>query len=406
MHRIFIAFFLTILFFGINIHAQAGNEIEVVDFEVSHTFGEQISIHGMIQTEGDIRELTVVIQSEDNTIIASNPVILTADEEVYYTLDLSRNPIRAFSLLYIWFDVVFEDGSLESSQQLTYFYDDNRFEWQVLKTDEFHIFWYDGDPNLGRNISKAAYDGTILIRNILEIPYTDAIEIYAYASALELQDTLMFSGQSAAWVAGHADPDLKVIVVSLPDGPEQAFEIKRQIPHELMHVMLYQKLGSSYANLPRWLNEGLASIVELFPNPDYQLLLDKAYERQVLMPISDLCNSFPIDAANFQLAYAESTAFTRYLQQIYGNEKLDSLVQTYADGQGCLQSIEIVFGASLPELEMHWRQAMFHEDASQITWGDTFPIFIILGMAMLTPFSMMILNGGRKPKNSTSLDQK
>ena len=117
--------------------------------------------------------------------------------------------------------------------------------------------------------------------------------------------------------------------------------------------------------------------------------------------------SFTPDATQvLQLAYAESTAFTRYLQQIYGNEKLDSLVQTYADGQGCLQSIEIVFGASLPELEMHWRQAMFHEDASQITWGDTFPFFIILGMAMLTPFSMMILNGGRKPKNSTSLDQK
>jgi hypothetical protein len=208
----------------------------------------------------------------------------------------------------------------------------------------------------------------------------------------------LFAGSSTSWVAGHADPDLGVIMVSLPPGPEQILEIKRQIPHELVHILLFEKLGSRYSAMPRWLNEGLATVAELFPNPDYQLLLEKAYEREGLIPILDLCSSFPIDAANFQLSYAESYAFTWYLLQTYGNDKIEGLIQAYANGQACDQGIHTVYGESLTNLEAAWRLARFNENLFFNTWIESLPLIIVFGFVFLVPIGLIILKLGKRGK--------
>ncbi|MFH1633707.1 MAG: peptidase MA family metallohydrolase, partial [Chloroflexota bacterium] len=281
------------------------------------------------------------------------------------------------------------------SEPHPYFYDDNRFDWQALKTDEFLIYWHEVDSGFGQNILNAAYEGLQRIQSHVTVPQPEGVAIYVYANVMELQEILLFSGQSAAWVAGHADPDLGVIMVSLPLGPDQNLEIKRQIPHELTHVLLYQKLGTGYDSLPQWLNEGLASTAELFPNPDYQVLLDKAYERGSLIPISDLCYRFPMDAANFQLSYAESTAFTRYLQQTYGKAAMEDLIQAYADGLGCAQGTEAAVGIPLTELEADWRQAMFNENAAFNALMEFAPWMLLLMAVLAAPVGLMIL-GARK----------
>ena len=94
-------------------------------------------------------------------------------------------------------------------------------------------------------------------------------------------------------MAGHADPDLGVMVVSVPDGPTQRIEMERQIPHELMHVLLYQLIGNKY-QLPTWFNEGLATISELYPDPDYYTYLMRAKANDSLIPLTNLCASFPL----------------------------------------------------------------------------------------------------------------
>jgi len=407
MRRIFMGLLLVMVFLGnwdlarAESNFQGDPGVQVDNIGVSHIFGEQIQLQARIETEVPLQSLKVVIQSEDGTLIAANPVVFNPDGEIYYTLNILNRPIRAFSYLSIWFVAEIENQPAYKSPPIQYFYDDNRFEWQSLATDEFTIFWYEGDIFFGQEILNAANDGIQQIRSQIEIPPPKNIEIYAYASILELQDTLLFTGESAAWVAGHADPDLKVLVVSLPPGPAQKLEIKRQIPHEIFHVLLYEKVGSGYENIPRWLNEGLASAAELFPNPDYQLLLNKAYERGALLPIANLCHSFPLDAANFQLSYAESYAFTFYLQQTYGNEAMENLIQAYAGGLGCEQSAEAAFGISLSKLEANWRQAMFNENATLNALEDEIPFMALCSIPFI-PLSALTLINARKRRNGAA----
>jgi len=271
----------------------------------------------------------------------------------------------------------------------------NRFEWESITNQEFSIFWYQDDPNLGKEIQNTAYKGLALIQNQVDVPTPDGIFIYAYADAGEMQDTLISTDGSTSWVAGHADPDIGVIVVSLPPGSEQYRELQRQIPHELTHVLLYKKIGQRYSSLPRWLNEGLASQFELNPNPDFQLLLDKAFERNALIPLYDLCNSFPIDAANFQLSYAESYSFTSYLQDKFGGKMIEELIQAYANGMNCDQAVLDVYKFSLIELDADWRQYRFNENTDDALINTSEPLIIILGFAFIVPISLILIGIGK-----------
>ena len=68
-------------------------------------------------------------------------------------------------------------------------------------------------------------------------------------------------------MAGHAAPDLGVVLISIPAGPDEGLEMQRQIPHELMHLAQYEVIGENFTNQPYWLIEGMASEAELYPNP-------------------------------------------------------------------------------------------------------------------------------------------
>ena len=163
------------------------------------------------------------------------------------------------------------------------------------------------------------------------------MDIYAYASAKDMQEILQSIKKN--WIGAHADPDLGVMVLSLPEGPEQRLEMERQIPHELMHILLYKMVGAGYVNLPAWLSEGLASVAELYPNPDYLVLLENAHNKGNLPSIISLCQSFPRDASGAFLAYAQSASFTRYLHQRFGSSGMERLVRQYADGLDCERGI-------------------------------------------------------------------
>jgi hypothetical protein len=389
-----------LLIAGFRQHAVAQTEVRVVDISVTHRFGEQIDLQAIIEYEGEIQSLRVIFSSADDSILHQGPVNINPDGTASYSLDLAQQPIRAFTEIVIYFEIELNDGSVITSDPKHYFYDDNRFDWKAQQSDAFTVYWYQDDTDLGDKIIDAANEGMNRIQKQFSFPVPDGIVIYAYNNIVDMQETLMFSGGSSYWIAGHAASDLGVIVVSLPPGSDQSLEVRRQIPHELTHILLYQKLGPDYTNLPRWLNEGLASIAELFPNPDYQILLERAYERGALIPIQDLCTSFPIDAANFQLAYAEAYGFTSHLQQTYGNEKLEALIQSYASGMDCVQGTIPMYEHSLHELEAIWRQDEFDEDRLLNIWLDSLPLLIVFGIVFLAPVGLVVLRIGKRARSS------
>ena len=196
---------------------------------------------------------------------------------------------------------------------------------------------------------------------------------------------------SANWVAGHADPDLGVILVTLPEGPEQRLLIEQRVPHELMHILLYQYNPVGYTNLPTWLNEGLASNAELDPNPDYRILLEDAAPQNSLIPLPNLCDSFPREAYSALLSYAEAASFVKYLRDSYGVSRLEALVKAYNNGLDCNRGAEQALGKNLVQLQRNWERDELSQDVGLKAFLNMLPWIILLLAVLAAPLILALL---------------
>jgi hypothetical protein len=174
-------------------------------------------------------------------------------------------------------------------------------------------------------------------------------------------------------------------MVSVNPGVSQNIEFERQVPHELAHVLLYRRIGAEYARLPAWLTEGMATMAELYPNPDFETTLNVHAGENSLLPLADLCESFPPDTANAFLAYAESESFTRYIVENYGTTGLSALAFAYADGLDCEQGARQALNLSLSQLEVRWRELALGENRSGVIVSNLFPYLMLLALLLIVP---------------------
>jgi hypothetical protein len=396
---IFILLFsVSITWLGIPVSAAPSSQ--VTPDPVEYTFGDQVILRASIDSEIKIREVRAFLHSSGDTETYSGAAVLQ-DGQIKYRHDLTAEPLRAFSQVEYWFLLTPQTGDSFLSDTFSFYYEDNRFDWQVHASESFILHWHEGDFDFAQNVLNAAEAGLVRASRMLVIPPIQPANIYVYASGLEMQSTLRLGG--LRWIAGHADPDLGVAVVSLPSGPDQRSEIERQIPHEVMHLLLYQSVGQAYYTLPTWLKEGLASANEMRPNSDYYVILSNAVEGNVLIPLASLCQSFPQDNTVY-LAYAQSDSFIRYLYQQFGQTGLQNLVDSYASGAGCENAPLPVFDMSLSELEQEWRRAALNDNVLGLALEALLPwSFLLLGI-ILVPLGML-LAGRRRSANPQPEEQ-
>ena len=157
------------------------------------------------------------------------------------------------------------------------------------------------------------------------------------------------------------------------------------------------------ALLAGWLREGMATLAETYPNPDYDRVLADAVEKNTLIPLKDLCTSFPPVAGEAFLAYAESRSFTDYLHHTYGSTRLLSLADFHADGVDCESGPERAFGESLSKLELAWRESVLGQKALGLALRNMLPYLVLLCLVLLIPllsgFNMIRKKGkGHEPE--------
>jgi len=377
--------------------AQAQSGVQVVQAQVEYTFGEQAVFIAQLQMDTPPEAVYLSYQSQGNTV-QTQKITPGADQALSFTLDLQNGMLRPFARVSYWFTVKPVNSDPVDSSKFTFYYEDNRFTWQTLEKGLFHMHWVEGDLAFGQEAENVAEQGLTAIQNLIPLPTpVDPFEIYIYPHAKDLQAGLEIGGE--AWVAGHASPDLGVVLVSIPIGPEQELDMEQQIPHEMAHVMLYQKTSDKYTSIPAWLSEGFASLAELYRNADYSRALDVARQNQSLLPMDSLCLTFPRDASGAFLAYAQSASFTLFLQKNFGSSGLNHLVQSYMDGLGCSEGTMNALGSSLASLTTRWEQEVLGINVQAAAWQKLSPYLGLFGLLLvftLVPGIWLALRGKEK----------
>lgn len=343
---------------------------------ISYQFGDSITFQAQLNPPAPISEAYLLFRAEGETTTRVLPLTVESDGKTTLRYDMKEGPVRPFALIHYQYRVKLQTGEELISEELFLNYEDNRFPWQVISGDGLTVHWYAGDISFGQNAMDVAQRGLKHASELLLVSAAKPINIYIYASPTDLQKALELGG--LPFVGGHASPDLHLALVAIAPSPEQGLEMDRKIPHELAHILTYDLTQERYNRLPTWFQEGIATQVELAANPDYPRALSQASETKSLIPLADLCGSFPQDTGRAFLAYAEAESFTNFLIEKYGQTGLLALTKAYGDGLDCEQGSQRALGQPLSQLEIDWRASTLGENAGITALGNLFPYLAIL----------------------------
>lgn len=337
-------------------------------------FGKSITFQATIRSETPLESVSLVLQGNQKQPEIF-PMSLSETGEVIYRLETSARKIRPFTRLVYQFRVRLQNGSEILSPMYSVRYEDTRFPWETTTNDSITVYWYERDPDFGQTALNVAEEGLRSAQRLLPVPLQSPITIYIYNSSQDIREVLQ---SSSPWIAGHAAPEDNLILVSIVQGLEERLELERQIPHEIMHILQFQYLGEKISQQPIWLIEGLASVSELYPNPDYLQALEQSAIENRLIPLTLLCTAFPRDASGAFLAYAESDSFVRYLYRSFGATGLQNLMTQYHDGMGCEQGFEKAFTYSLTQMESRWKQEELRVSPEALVFRNLSPYLVII----------------------------
>ncbi|MDP3789046.1 MAG: peptidase MA family metallohydrolase [Candidatus Omnitrophota bacterium] len=106
------------------------------------------------------------------------------------------------------------------------------------------------------------------------------------------------------------------------------------LPHEITHLLFKEIVAGLKvdANVPLWLNEGMATYEET--SDHYTAQVKEALAKGVLMPAAEIVkySSYPADLGTNSLFYAESASLVDFLLSEYGGAKFTSFSRKMVSG--------------------------------------------------------------------------
>ncbi len=204
----------------------------------------------------------------------------------------------------------------------------DNFEWHVLETEHFDIFYYPEMLELaehGAHFAEEAYDE---LQNRFNFSLNHRVPIIFYSSNLHFKQTNVTRGFIPDGVGGFFE-FLKGRVVVPANGNLGRF--RRVIRHELVHVFTYNKVLRVMRDhrrvpdrfLPLWFTEGLAEFWSGDPDHQHDMVLRDAIYTNYLVPVESM---YRINGSF--VMYKQGEAICEFIAERYGDEKLLDLLES------------------------------------------------------------------------------
>jgi len=268
--------------------------------------------------------------------------------------DMRKSSLPPGTQVEYWWTAKDAAGKTAETSRSTVFFDDNRYKWQSITTGPVILQWYSGNTQFANTLMTAAQQGLQRIENDTGAMPQGQVRVYIYASAQDLQGSMLFPQQ---WEGGVTFEGYNVIAIGV--SPSQLDFGTRAVPHELTHWIVGQVTFNDYgAGLPTWLDEGLAIYGEGMLNPQYQASLNSAINNNQLISVRSLSSPFSAIPEQAYVSYGESNSIVTFLIQRYGKGKMIQLLHVFQQGSGYDDALKQVYGFDQDGLDALWRQSL------------------------------------------------
>ncbi|RMH72051.1 MAG: hypothetical protein D6675_05295 [Gemmatimonadetes bacterium] len=273
------------------------------------------------------------------------------------------------------------------------------FDWYILKTENFDIFYYPGSEELAQRTAEMAEDAYHRLSKKMEHKLSRRTPIILYDSHNDFKQTNVSLEMIEEGVGAFTTVFRTRVVIPFT-GSYAEFE--HVLTHELVHVfqfdLIYGSLldsvvGRAYVfPLPLWVMEGMAEYFsKTWDNSDDMFMRD-AVISDYLIPIPQL------EYANGFIIYKEGQSIFEFMEERYGREKVIELVHSLRKFRNFDRTLEAVFGVDKKELTNEWElwlqrrywpvlvdRDMPHEIAKEMTKHEEDRTFFINIAPSLSP---------------------
>ncbi len=230
-----------------------------------------------------------------------------------------------------------------------------KFDWKILKTDHFDIYYYGQMlrmAEIGAYYAEEVYDELkVKMNNVV----TRRIPLIFYNTSLQFQQTNTTPGLIPEGVGGFFE-FLKGRVVLPSTGSLKDF--KHVIRHELVHVFMTNKIYRVLKDHrlptsrmpPLWFVEGLAEYLSTKIDMQAEMVLRDAVINNYLVGLQDLYKIF-----GTYLMYKEGQSLLEYLGERYGRQRVLNLLENFWMDRTFSRVMEYTFRKNLKDIDSGWQ---------------------------------------------------
>lgn len=230
------------------------------------------------------------------------------------------------------------------------------FDWQILKTEHFDIYYYPEMEELAGKGAHFAEESYSKLEKVFNFTVGHRVPLIFYSSPIHFQQTNVTPGFIPDGVGGFFE-FIKGRVVIPSSGSMEQF--RHVINHELVHVFMHNKLEWSLRNngqrtdryLPLWFVEGLAEFYSTHWDAQAEMVLRDAVLSGYFAPVSYI---YAISGSF--LMYKEGQDALGFIAREYGPEKIVQLIDNFWMSEDFQEVMRLTLGVGYEEFDRAWQR--------------------------------------------------
>ena len=241
-----------------------------------------------------------------------------------------------------------EDGHSFETDDFLLEYKDPAYDWKRVERGDLVVLYHDRSFDSVDGVATDVAERLEDVKQLLGLDVSKRQKAVIFNSSREAQRSFpVISGRATQdqLYAGFAygDYDLFVLIGLSRSG----------MVHEMTHLLIDEAIGSPFAVIPSWLNEGLAMYFEPGSRGRDSTLL-RAAQQDELLSLRNM-GSVPGRPGDVRLFYAQARSIVDYLMDAYEQDRMAAMLRAINDGVRIEQAFEAAYGMSLDDLDREWR---------------------------------------------------
>ena len=326
--------------------------ITILENDVSTIFAEESRFRLVASSDETIEEVTLLYRVSGSPVTSRAYADFTPGTEIdaEWVWEHFQGSLPPGSEVTYYWKLRDTAGRELRTEDASFTYEDDRFDWEETSKGLVHVFTYKGDQ--GEQLLEEALEDVRTLEQQIGIALEQPIHIYVYADRGDMR--LALPSRSDRY--DEMTVTLGMVVAAdtlLLLG--NASNLENTLAHELSHIVVGLATEDPLSDLPRWLDEGLAMYAEGDLPANNQRALDRAIRRDELISVRSL-SGYSGDPDMVDLFYAESHNLLSFMLEEYGRDKMLDLLNEFSRGAYQEDALLKIYGFGLEDLDTRWRE--------------------------------------------------